>query len=80
MSMDAESTRRAIADRMTAIRAYQGSELFEHFKGLLESLAESHMQDLADISMDRLELKQGALRQLRSLIRSMGNAEVDPKV
>ena len=64
---------------MASIRAYSGSELFGHFNLLFDLLSQSHMLDLAEIRAEDLQRKQGALRQLRQLSRSLTSAGIDPK-
>ncbi len=64
---------------MASIRAYNGSELFGHFNELFDLLAQSHMLDLVDIRPEDLQRKQGAIRQLRQLSRSLNSPSIEPK-
>lgn len=60
-----------ITGRVEAIRAYAGTEMHTHLLGLLEALKTTYMYDLADVSVENLRLKQGALRQVMAMLEAI---------
>jgi hypothetical protein len=71
----------ALTARIESIRAYQGTEVFNHFAQLFEQIKQLYMADLIDVKKEELETKQGAIRQVMLLQACMtGPAGIVPKV
>jgi len=49
---------------MAAVREYSGTDLFNHLRELLGSLADLHTAELVNIEPEALRYKQGAIRQV----------------
>ena len=64
-----------------ALRAYAGTDVFDHLMQLLSALRMVYLHDLVDVTPADLLAKQGALRQVIALERALSSALVDtPRV
>ena len=66
----------AVADQRmraatAALRAYAGTEMYEHMLALLEAMKVGYMHDLIDVKPELLLERQGAARQVIALQRAL---------
>lgn len=69
--MNEQSLLREIEQTTHAIRAYEGTDCFNHFCALLDALEESYKVALVHVSEKELPLLQGATRQVIAMRRSI---------
>lgn len=64
---DITTRRKAISEAMIDVAQFAKSDLLRPFVTLLDALAEEALADLATITPDNLQRKQGVLAQLHAL-------------
>lgn len=66
--IDADKAHGQAASSAEAVRAYAGTDFHRHIVDTLRALEDCYLSELAHISPDDLQFKQGALRQVMALL------------
>lgn len=69
--MASQSSNAEITQRLSAIHAYAGTELYAEVFGLLNAMVTAYDEDLREVSIENLRFKQGASKQIRALRESL---------
>jgi hypothetical protein len=68
-------TRSALAEQLTTIAAYRGTELYLQIVLLLDALADVYRNDLLTINPEGLRFKQGAAAQVLAIKEALCDVE-----
>lgn len=76
-----EQRRALVATETADFLMYRASNQSAQLVKFLDALIDDHLADLAIVSLDRLQYKQGAIRQLQALrdVLVMDNISLSPK-
>lgn len=66
-----DDPRAALVSQIDTVRQYAGTDAFMQFEKMLDLMREVYRSDLEEVTPDRLQIKQGANKQVRLLLAAL---------